>query len=242
VLTAQKKIIIIGATSGIGYEMASLYAQQNCLVGVTGRRPELLNNLKSTFPTNIITSCFDVTAPGAVEHLQTLVQEMGGLDLFIYNAGYGDPSIELLPEVEMLTTKTNVMGLVATMGFVFDFFAKQGYGHIVVTSSIAALRGNSWAPSYSASKAFMSNYAEGLSIKANKLNRNIHITDIKPGFIDTNMAQGNGRFWVASPAKAARQIVTAIHKKKRVAYITKRWWLIAQLMKLMPYAIYRRVA
>jgi short-subunit dehydrogenase len=88
----------------------------------------------------------------------------------------------------------------------------------------------------------MSNYAEGLSIKASKLNRNIHITDIKPGFIDTKMAKGNGRFWVASPAKAARQIVTAIHKKKRVAYITKRWWLIAQLMKLMPYAIYRRVA
>ena len=118
---------------------------------------------------------------------------------------------------------------------------RQGYGQIALTSSIAALRGNSWAPSYSASKAFMSNYAEGLNIKASKLKKNIVITDIKPGFINTKMAKGNGRFWVAPPAKAVKQIIKGIEARKRVVYITKRWWLIAQLMKIIPYSIYKRL-
>jgi short-subunit dehydrogenase len=88
----------------------------------------------------------------------------------------------------------------------------------------------------------MSNYAEGLFIKAWKLKKNITITDIKPGFIDTKMAKGNKQFWVAPVHKAALQIIKAIDKKKRVVYITKRWWLVAQIMKWLPFSIYKRFA
>ncbi|HEX8315942.1 MAG TPA: SDR family NAD(P)-dependent oxidoreductase, partial [Flavisolibacter sp.] len=128
--------------------------------------------------------------------------------------------------------------------FAFNFFVEQGQGQgqIALTSSIAALRGNSWAPAYSASKAFMSNYAEGLALKARRQKRDITVTDIKPGFIKTSMAKGHGQFWVASPAKASLQIKRAIDRKKRVVYITRRWWLIAWILKVLPFSLYKRIA
>ncbi|HEY0041589.1 MAG TPA: SDR family NAD(P)-dependent oxidoreductase [Flavisolibacter sp.] len=238
----MKRVIIIGASSGIGKELAKLYAKEGNLVGITGRRNDLLLQMKETFPANVLTSCFDVTGNDCRKHLEQLISDMGGLDLLIYNAGIGDPSIELIDEAEMITTQTNVVGFVALVTYAFNYFAKKGAGQIALTSSIAALRGNSWTPAYSASKAFMSNYAEGLSIKAYRLKNDIAITDIKPGFIQTKMAKGNGQFWVASPKKASRQIKDAIDKKKRVVYITHRWWLVAQALKLLPFFFYKRIA
>jgi short-subunit dehydrogenase len=240
-IMTQKKIIIIGASSGIGYEMAKIYAQQNHIVAVTGRRQPLLDQLKEAFPQNILTACFDVMGETNNKKLESLIHELDGLDLVIYNAGYGEPSTTLLWEIENATIKTNVNGFAEIVMYAFNYFVKQGYGQIAVTSSLAALRGNSWAPAYSASKAFISNYAESLNIKAKKLNKKIVVTDIRPGFIDTKMAKGNGRFWVAPPEKASRQIVQAISKQKRVVYITRRWWIIAQLMKVMPRSIYARI-
>lgn len=238
---AQKKIIIVGASSGIGREIAYRYAAMEHKVGITGRREDLLNELKQKFPEHIFISCFDVMQYDNQQKIKSLIDELGGLDLLIYNSGYGDPSTELKWEIEEQTTKTNVNGFVEIVAYAFNYFVQQGYGQIAITSSVAALRGNSWAPSYSASKAYMSNYAEGLSIKAKKLKTDIVITDIRPGFIDTKMAKGNGRFWTSSIEKAAKQFIDAIEKKKRLAYITRRWWLVAQLMKWMPYNIYRRI-
>jgi short-subunit dehydrogenase len=237
-----KKIIIIGGSSGLGRELAKIYAEQKHIVAVIGRREELLAAVKNEYPLNIITSAFDVTTADNKKQVELLIQKLGGLDLLIYNAGYGDPSLELIPETEQLTTLTNVNGFVEIVSYAFNYFVLQGHGHIALTSSISALRGNSWTPAYSASKAFMSNYAEGLSIKARKLKKNIVITDIKPGFIGTKMAKGNKQFWVAPVHKAALQIIKAIDKKKRVIYITRRWWLVAQIMKWLPFSIYKRFA
>ena len=175
------------------------------------------------------------------QKIQQLTDELGGLDLLIYSSGYGDPSKELNWEIENTTTKTNVNGFIEIVSYAFNYFVQQGYGQITLLSSVAAIRGNSWAPAYSASKAFMSNYAEGLNIKARKLKKDIVITDIRPGFINTKMAKGNGQFWVVPKEKAAEEIIHAIEKKKRVVYISRRWWFIAQIMKLLPFNIYRRI-
>jgi len=236
-----QKIIIVGATSGIGKEIAMIFASQNHFVGITGRRENLLNELKENYPQQIFSSCFDVMGNENQQEIQQLINELGGLDLLIYNSGYGDPSRELNFEIENTTIKTNVNGFVEIVSYAFTYFVRQGYGQIAITSSVAAVRGNSWAPSYSASKAFMSNYAEGLNIKAKRLRKDIIVTDIRPGFINTKMAKGNGQFWVVPKEKAAKQIIRAIEKKKRIAYISKRWWLVAQIMKLLPYSIYRRI-
>ena len=238
---AQKKIIIVGASSGIGREIACRYVETGNKVGITGRRENLLNELKEKFPGQIFTSAFDVMGNQNQKKIQQLIEDIGGLDLLIYNSGYGDPSKELNLEIENTTTKTNVNGFVEIVSYAFNFFVAQGYGQIAITSSVASVRGNSWAPAYSASKAFMSNYAEGLNIKARRLKKNIVVTDIRPGFINTRMAKGNGRFWIVAKEKAADQIINAIEKRKRIAYISKRWWLVAQIMKLLPYSIYRRI-
>ena len=237
-----KKIIIVGSSSGLGNELARKYAQQKNLVAVTGRRLELLEEFKKEYPDNIIISVFDVAIDDNKKQIEILIQKLGGLDLLIYNAGFGDPSIELVPETERLTTLTNVNGFVEIVSYVFNYFIARGHGQIALTSSLSALRGNSWTPAYSASKAYMSNYAEGLSLKARKLKKDISITDIKPGFLNTKMAKGNKRFWVAPVEKAATQIIKAIKQKKRIVYVTKRWWLVAQIMKWLPYFIYKRLA
>jgi short-subunit dehydrogenase len=241
-LPLTKKIIIIGSSSGIGKELALMYAKQGHLVAITGRRGNLLQEIKDQYPKNIITAVFDVMENENLYHLNSLIQQLSGLDLLIYNAGYGEPSLELIPENEKKITQTNVNGFVEIVNYVFNFFVVQGYGHIAATSSLSALRGNSWSPAYSASKAFMSNYAEGLNIKGRKLKKDIVVTDIKAGFIATKMAKAHKQFWVAPVKKAVQQIAKAIEQKKRVVYITKRWWLIAQLMRIIPYSLYRRMA
>ena len=234
------KIIIIGATSGIGRELAQQYLQLKHTVAVTGRREELLLELKEQYP-RIYTDCFNVQANEAVERLQSMITMMGGLDLLIYSAGYGEPSEDLIEEIEIDSTATNVMGFVKIASFTFNYFRKQGHGQLAVISSVAALRGNSFAPAYSASKAYVSNYAEGLNLKAGKLKVDIVVTDIRPGFVKTNMAKGQGQFWVAPVEKAAHQIRAAIAARKRVAYVTKRWWLIAAIMKRVPFWVYRKI-
>lgn len=237
----KKKIIIIGASSGIGSELARLYAGQGHLVGITGRRKELLEALQKEFPAQLHIACFDVTAADNISHLLALINAMNGLDLLIYNSGYGEPSDVLDPEIEKRTTTTNVNGFIELVSYSFNYFVQQGHGQIAATSSVASVRGNGLAPAYSASKAFMSTYMEGLQLKTHKDKLNIAITDIQPGFIKTKMAKGHGQFWVAPVEKAALQIFTAIEKKKRRAYITRRWALVAWLMKQMPYAVYRRI-
>ncbi|MBX9783997.1 MAG: SDR family NAD(P)-dependent oxidoreductase [Chitinophagaceae bacterium] len=237
----MKKIIIIGATSGIGRELALCYIKAGHKVGITGRRNELLDELKHQYPLQTETECFDVTGNANIKHLENLIQKPGGMDVFVYNSGTADIHKEVDMQNEMTTTKTNVLGFVETTVYAFNYFSKQGHGQIAATSSVASQRGNGWAPSYSASKAYMSNYLEGLTIKAYRLKRNISITDIQPGFVNTKMAKGDGQFWVAEPGEAAHQIFKAIEKRKRRVFVTKRWALMAWLMRNVPFFIYRKM-
>jgi len=237
----QKKIIIIGATSGIGRRMAELYAEQGHTVGITGRRLELLQEIKQLYPGRIEYECFDVTGRENIPHIQSLIEKLNGLDILVISAGNGEPSDELSWEIDKMTVDTNVNGFVEIANWAFNYFLKQGHGQFATISSIAAIRGNSWAPAYSAGKAFQSNYFEGLAIKARRLKSGMSVTCIEPGFVKTKMAKGNKQFWVVPVDKAARQIINAIDKRKRKAYISKRWWIIAKLLKWIPYSILKRV-
>jgi short-subunit dehydrogenase len=238
----MKRIIIVGASSGIGKELAFRYAEAGNQVGITARRAELLAEIQEQYPDRIRIACFDVRDKEARNYLQKLIEEMGGMDLFIYNAGFGEPSEAFQLEKEIMSAEINVNGCVALVGAAFEYFFQQGKGQIVLTSSVAAIRGNSWAPAYSASKAFHRNFAEGLNIKARRAGKEILVTEIRPGFVNTKPAKGNRRFWVATPQNVAAQMLKAIEQKKRVAYVTRRWWIIGQLLKLMPFWLYQRIA
>ena len=236
----MKKIIIIGATSGIGRELARLYAEKGCLVGATGRRNDLLYTLRLEYPNHIVTECFDTTSPGAVAHLESLVRKLGGLDILIYNAGWGELTEELDYAIDKATVDINVNGFLEAIHFGWRYFSSQGHGHLATTSSVAANRGNRYSPAYSASKAFQSTYFEGLHIKARRLKIPLYVTDIQPGFVDTKMAKGT-TFWVSSPQKAARQIIHALDHHRWRVYVTRRWRLIAVIFKWIPGWIYHRL-
>ena len=238
----MNKVIIIGATSGIGRELAKLYARNNWLVGATGRRVELLHTLQEEYPDNILIECFDVTEEENIECIRNLTQQLGGLNLLIYNSGYGEISKKLDWKIDKTTTQINVNGFAEIINFTFNYFLMEGKGHLAATSSIAGIRGSSEAPAYSASKAYISNYLEGLYLKTTRLKLPIYITDIQPGFVDTDMAKGEDKFWVCPVLKAAEQIYEGIKSRKRKVYISKRWWLIAKLIHIMPISIYKRFA
>ena len=236
----MKKAIIIGATSGIGRELAKVLSSEGYSVGISGRRLHLLEELKTELPTRTYIQEMDVSDSTAMKGLQDLIAEMNGVDLIIINAGTGSDDPDLPWEKEKETIETNVVGFAAMANVAYHHFNQKGSGHLVGISSIAAIRGGD-APAYCASKAFVSNYLQSLRYVISKSEVSITVTDIQPGFVDTAMAQADNLFWVASPQKAAKQIYGAIKKKKKHAYITKRWRLIGWAMKVMPDFIYNKI-
>ncbi len=237
----MKKAIIIGATSGIGRALAEVLAANNYKIGITGRRKEKLNTLKNTSPEKFVVDAYDCTQENNAKKLTALTNEIGGLDLLILSSGTGDINEKLDFEIEHHTNQLNVVAFTEIVDWAFNHFEKQATGHLVVISSIAGIRGSRMAPAYNASKAYQINYLEGLRQKAKKSRLKITITDIRPGFVDTDMAKGEGQFWVASKEKAATQIYNLIRRKKDVGYITKRWTLIAMILKVLPNWLYKRM-
>lgn len=230
----SKKAIIFGATSGIGKELAKLLVNDDYIVAITGRREEKLKEIQSTYPNKYIIKKHDVTDLKSSEKVfQELIQELETVDLIVYSSGVAEPNYNLEWDKELPTLEVNVIGAVKIYGLAYNFFHKQGFGHLVGISSVAGLRGNRHVPAYFASKAFQNNYFESLWMKAKRSKSNIYITDIVPGFVDTKMALGD-TFGMASLDKATKQIYIAIKRKKKKAYITKRWGLIACIMRVLP--------
>ncbi len=237
----MKKAIIIGASSGIGKALAVVLASKGYEIGLAARRFELLLDLQKELKARTFIRQIDVAKTSeAMDLLGSLIQEMGGVDLIIINAGVVFKNREFVWEKEELTIQINVLGFAAMAQKAMAHFLSQGKGHLVGISSISAIRGDSNFPSYSASKAFVSNFLEGLRIKAFKEKKDICVTDIQPGWVDTIMAKGEETFWLASAEKAAEQIYSAIKNKRSHAYITHRWWFYAWLVKLTPTWVYAR--
>lgn len=238
----MKKAIVVGASSGIGRELARVLAQEGYELGITARRVDLLKALAQEIPTKAVIRQMDISkTEEARKTLESLIDEIGGADLIVINSGVGFLNPELDWEKEKETIDVNVMGFCVLACVAYNYFRKQGHGHLVGISSIIALRGSDGAPAYSASKAFMSNYIEALRKKAYKEKKTIYFTDIKPGWVDTPMAMGENKFWVATPNEAATQIYSAIKSRKNIAYITRRWRLIAWLFKIIPCWLWDRV-
>jgi short-subunit dehydrogenase len=238
----MKKAIVIGASSGIGRELAKILSRDQYIVGVMARRVQLLHELSNEMEGALFVQEIDVAdVNSAMRTLEKFINEMGGVDLVVISAGTGDINGSLSWHLENEIIRTNVSGFAAIVNVAMHHFMGKGSGHLVGISSIAALRGGREAPAYNASKAFESNYLEGLRQKVRKSGLPITITDIKPGFVNTAMAKGEGIFWAAEPEKAARQIYRVIERKKSGAYVTRRWVLVAWLIKLLPGFIYERM-
>ena len=244
-ITLYKKamnIIIIGATSGIGKALFENYVTKGNIVAIIGRRTNLLEQLKQDHPSNTIIAKADVTNQSEIgQAIESLQQELGQIDMAIVCSGVGEINPLLDYVIEKPTIETNVIGWTFVIDMLYNIFERQKHGHLVAITSVGGLRGEPMSPAYSASKAYQINYMEALRKKAFKDNGKILVTDIRPGLVDTAMAKGDGLFWVMPVEKVARQICTAIQKKKSRAYITKRWHILAIIIKYLPYWLYKRM-
>ncbi|MGL5683998.1 MAG: SDR family NAD(P)-dependent oxidoreductase [Marinifilaceae bacterium] len=238
----MRNIVIIGASSGIGRCLAEIYSKEGATIVITGRREEKLVEVKEICGGKCYTKVFDVTAIDSLHNtLNEIYELLGSIDLMIISSGTGELNPELKYELEKPTLDTNIIGWTCIVDWTMNQFEKQGFGHLVSISSVGGLRGSGVAPAYNASKAFQMNYMEGMLQKANKIGKKVFVTDIRPGFVDTAMAKGDGLFWVAPVEKTGKQIYTAIKKRKSIAYITKRWRFIAFILKHIPSFVYSKM-
>ena len=239
----MKKAIIVGATSGIGRELARVFVAKGYRVGVAGRRSELLAEIKEENPKQYFTKQIDVSDTEALPLLlNSLARDLGGMDILINCAGVGKKNEELDFAIDKMIVETNVVGFTAVIDWAYNYLINKRGGQIVNISSVSGIRGHRFGSfSYSASKSYQMRYLEGLRHKLVKANIPIYVTDIRPGFVDTDMIPKNRYFWVISANKAARLIFKSITRKRNVAYITKRWIIIAAIIKIFPGAILNRI-
>lgn len=238
----SRKVIIIGATSGIGRALAEVFVGNGYIVGVTGRRGALLQEMASARPGSYYTATFDVTDTAtSLGHLEALVKAMGGVDIIVVSAGGGDTNSTLDFGVEQGMVERNVRAFTQLTGWAFNYFKAREKGHLAAITSVAAMRGSRQAPGYSASKAYQVNYLQGLRQKARKEVPRLVVTDICPGFVDTPMAKSPVRFWVAPVDKAARQIYRGLQRRRKVVYVTRRWRLVAWLYRQLPGWLHERM-
>lgn len=238
----MKRVIIIGASSGMGMEVAKLFLDEGCRLGVAARREDRLQALKQLAPDRVEVQAIDVTADDATSRLRALIDRLGGIDLFFYTSGIGKQNRTLTPDIELNTVNTNGMGFTRMIGEAYRYFAERGEGHIVAITSIAGTKGLGPAPSYSATKAFQNVYLQSLEQQANARNLKIRFTDIRPGFVDTDLLAGNIRYpMMLKPEKVARQIVSAIHSHRHIKVIDWRYAVLNALWRRLPRSLWRHL-
>ena len=235
------KAVVVGASSGMGLEVAKLLLQKGWKVGVAARRTEPLEELKSQYPTQVVTSAIDVTSPTAGNLLIELVKQLGGMDLYFHAAGVGWQNPLLEDHVEMATVETNGMGFARMVGVSFRYFEENGGGHIAVISSIAGTKGLGSAPAYSATKAFQNTYVEALEQLSEARRLGIRFTDIRPGFVDTPMLAGGSYPMLMSQQSVARKIVRAIEHHRPVQIIDWRFRLLVFFWRCVPRSLWKHM-
>lgn len=238
----MQKVVIIGASSGMGLEVAKLFLDRGCRVGVAARREDRLEALKQLAPDRVVTAALDVTADDADQRLRDLIEELDGMDLFFYSSGIGKQNRTLTPDIELNTINTNAMGFARMIGEAYRYFAEQGKGHIAAITSIAGTKGLGPAPAYSATKALQNVYLQSLEQQAHARGLKIQFTDIRPGFVNTDLLKGDFRYpMMLKPDKVARRIVSAILNKRHVVVIDWKYAILTALWRRLPRVLWRHL-
>ena len=248
----------MGATSGIGLEVAKLLAERGWQVGVAGRRVDRLKAVKQSHEGIVCHQQIDVTSPDAPEHLLELIDKLGGMDLYFHSSGIGWQNNSLDIEKELKTVETNGVGFVRMVDTAFNWFAERNYSaasyykdskvyhvscpyRIACITSIAGTKGLGAAPAYSSTKRFQNHYLECLSQQARMRHLNISITDIRPGFVKTELIAGSNYPLKLDARDVAKSIVKAIEKGKNVKVIDWRYDVLVFFWRLVPRWIWTRM-
>ena len=239
-----KRVIVVGATSGIGREVALCMLRRGWLLGVAGRREDALEELRKNYPEQVVAYPIDVMREDAAERLMHLIRQRGGgMDLFFLSSGTGHQNPLMEEEIEIRTAETNVTGFIRMVTTAYRYFRTEGGGHIAVISSIAGTKGMGMAAAYSATKRFQNTYIDALAQLSHKQNTRIRFTDIRPGFVDTPLLEG-GEYKYPMLMRADRVagvIMRAVDRKKRVVIIDWRYRALVFIWRLIPQWLWERL-
>ena len=239
----MKRIVIVGATSGIGLEVAKLCIREGWRVGAAGRREEALEALRALSPEQVVTEPLDITRADAPEHLSRLVDKLGGMDIYLHSSGVGSRNTDLRPDIELNTLRTNGEGFVRMVTAAFGYFRANGGGHLAVISSIAGTKGLGSAPAYSATKRMQNTYIDALAQLARMEKLHIRFTDIRPGFVATPLLAGDGHYtMLMEVGKVAARIMRVLKRQRRRAVIDRRYAVFVFFWKLIPEWLWERMA
>ena len=247
-LTPKKRAILVGASSGIGASLAHRLADAGIQVALLARRGEMLEELTNEINSKhgeirAIYYVHDVRDYDSVPELfRKIVSDLGGLDIFIYNAGISQ-MVGLKKydfNKDRRTIEVNLLGAMAWLNQVAESFQTLKSGQIVGISSVAGERGRVGDPAYNTSKAALSCYLEALR---NRLTRyGVNVLTVKPGFVQTDMIKNAKKlFWVISADKAADDIYKAMQKRKQELYTPARWRWMMLIIRNIPSFIFRKL-
>ena len=239
----MNRIVIVGATSGIGLEVARIFLRKGWQVGDAGRRIEALKSLQAEAPQQVEIEPIDITHNDAPQHLEQLINRLGGMDLYFHASGVGNRNTTLNPDIEIATLRTNGEGFVRMITTAFNWFRNHNGGHIAAISSIAGTKGLGAAPAYSATKRMQNTYLDALAQLARMEHLNIRFTDIRPGFVATALLSDNSNYpLLMSPEKVALNIVQALEHKRRRIVIDRRYALLVFFWRLIPAWLWERLS
>ena len=237
----MKRIVIAGATSGLGHEVARLCIAAGWRVGAAGRNAEALAQLRTQAPAQVETAEIDITHDDAPQRLAELVSRLGGMDNYFHASCIGKRNSDLRPDIELDTLRTNGEGFVRMATAAFGWFRTHGGGHIAVISSVAGTRGLGAAPAYSATKRLQNTYIDALAQLARMEHIDIRFTDIRPGFVATPLLAGDDYPLLMQPGPVARRIFRALVQRRRRAVIDRRYAVLVFFWRLIPQWLWERL-
>jgi short-subunit dehydrogenase len=242
------RVVVVGATDGLGRALAEVWASRTFWVTLVGRNPEKLDgvvaDLRSRFPGATVNGvvadmCDDARAEPAFEEA---IARSGHCDVFVYNAGEMRPGdgVTSVFDDDRSVLQVNVVAAVHWLGLAANYFRAAGKGTLVGISSIAGDRGRKGNVTYCASKAALTAYLEGLRNRLAPFG--VQVTTVKPGFVRTRMTEGKkGVFWDVPADVAARTIADRVARGDESFYVYRRWGLVALAMRLVPRFLFKRV-
>lgn len=235
--------IVIGASTGIGREIALQLRSRGFRLGLASRDDIRLNELSESMGAeHCIVRAMDISQSDQTrEGFGQLCQNLGAIDFVYLVAGTGFLNEDLQSSLEEQTLAVNCLGFATVAVAAAHLFRMQERGHLVAITSVAAVRASGDAPAYGASKAFGSSYIDALRYWAARRRLAMIFTEVRLGFVDTTMMKVKHPIWVISPAEAAARIIKAVDRRRKLVYIPRRWWFVAQIMKVMPDWMYTKL-
>lgn len=249
--TVRQRVLITGASSGLGAEMARQLAARGRDLALCARRTDRLEALRQEIRAahpgvTVAVRALDVTdAEQVFEVFRAFRADLGGLDRVVVNAGLGKgaPLGTGRHDVNRETAMVNFVGALAQTEAAMEVFRDQGHGHLVMVSSMSAMRGlPRTVTTYAATKAAVAHLVEGLRVELH--GQPYAFTVLYPGYIvsEMNDANASGKPGLVSTEKGVRAMVEAMEKEKAEACVPSLPWApLSVVMKHAPLPLLKRL-